>query len=235
MTQCIPNERSHPPSPLPSSMPSKPISSASCALSTVIPMQRRCPKLGPPSHSRGAGHPAHTEPVDRAFVDELMDSPKSLRAYAVSLTGDIHRAEDPVHETVLKAISRQERLKARTSLQSWLFTILRNYFFSGRRTKQRDVEDTDRTHVTMTTTITDQEDRLMVQDLHTVLTKPPREQRKALLPIGGEGLSYEEAVESVGTKVGTITSQVDRARTHLAELMGLVRDDSIAWSHGAPA
>jgi RNA polymerase sigma-70 factor (ECF subfamily) len=39
---------------------------------------------------------AHTVPVDQAFVDGIMASLKSLRAYALSLTRDIHQAEDLV-------------------------------------------------------------------------------------------------------------------------------------------
>jgi RNA polymerase sigma-70 factor, ECF subfamily len=84
-------------------------------------------------------------------------------------------------------------------------------------------------------TIPDQEDRLTVQDLHTALARLPQEQREALLLIGAEGLSYEEAAESLGTKVGTIKSRVNRARTRLTELMGLVQEDGIAGSHGAQA
>ena len=88
----------------------------------------------------------HTEPVDQAFVDELMGSLKSLRAFAISLTHDIHRAEDLVQETVLKAISRQETFEAGTNLQAWLFTILRNLFHSAHRRTQREVEDADGIH-----------------------------------------------------------------------------------------
>jgi hypothetical protein len=102
--------------------------------------------------------------VDQTFVDELMSSLKSLRAYAISLTRDIHQAEDPVQETVLKAIGKQETFEAGTNLQAWLFTILRNLFFSSRRTKQREVEDADGVHAATMITIPDQEDRLAVRD-----------------------------------------------------------------------
>jgi len=67
-----------------------------------------------------------------------MVSLKSLRAYAISLTLDIHQAEDLVQETVLKAISKQEKFEAGTNLRARPFTILRNLYFSGRHTKQRE-------------------------------------------------------------------------------------------------
>ncbi len=178
---------------------------------------------------------AHVEPVDQAFVDELMASLKSLRAYAISLTRDVHRAEDLVQETVLKAISKQEKFEAGTNLQAWLMTILRNLFHSAHRRTQREVEDTDGAHAAGMISIPDQEDRLTMQDLHAALTKLPREQREAIMLVGAEGMSYEEAAEALATKVGTIKSRVNRARNRLAELMGLVHEEGVAGSHGARA
>jgi RNA polymerase sigma-70 factor, ECF subfamily len=236
MTQCIPNERSHP-----AESPS-----LTDAIQTHLGRELRALYGDPDAEKMPRSLDqllnrvaqvirAHTEPVDQAFVDELMGSLPSLRAYAISLTRDVHRAEDLVQETVLKAISKQDKFEAGTNLQAWLFTILRNLFFSGRRTKQREVEDADGVHAATMITIPDQEDRLTVQDLHTALARLPQEQREALLLIGAEGLSYEEAAESLGTKVGTIKSRVNRARTRLTELMGLVQEDGIAGSHGAQA
>jgi RNA polymerase sigma-70 factor (ECF subfamily) len=130
---------------------------------------------------------AHTKPVDQAFVDELMGSLKSLRAYAISLTRDIHRAEDLVQETVPKATSRQEMFEVGTNLQAWLMTILRNQFLSAHRRTQREVEDADGFHAAGMIAIPDQEDRLAVQDLHTALARQPREQGEAILLVGARG------------------------------------------------
>jgi RNA polymerase sigma-70 factor, ECF subfamily len=234
MTQCILNERSHP-----AENPS-----LTDAIQTHLgrelralygdPDEEKMPRSLSQLLNRVAQViRAHTEPVDQAFVDELMASLKSLRAYAISLTRDIHQAEDLVQETVLKAISKQEKFEAGTNLQAWLMTILRNLFHSAHR--RTEVEDTDGAHAAGMISIPDQEDRLAVQDLHTALAKLPREQREALLLIGAEGLSYEEAAEALATKVGTIKSRVNRARTRLAELMGLVHADGIAGSHAAQA
>jgi RNA polymerase sigma-70 factor (ECF subfamily) len=51
--------------------------------------------------------------------------------------------------------------------------------------------------------------------------------------VGAEGLSYEEAAEMLSVKIGTIKSRINRARTRLAELMGLVQEDGSAGLHGA--
>jgi RNA polymerase sigma-70 factor (ECF subfamily) len=71
--------------------------------------------------------------------------------------------------------------------------------------------------------IPDQEDKLALQDLSTALEKLPQEQREAIILIGAEGMSYEDAAEALGVKVGTIKSRVNRARNRLAELMGTPR------------
>jgi len=176
---------------------------------------------------------AHTEPVDQAFVDELMGSLTSLRAYAISLTRDVNRAEDLMQETILKAISKQEKFETGSNLQAWLFTILRNLFFSAHRKTQREVEDADGVHAATMTSQPDQEDRLAVQDLHAALAQLPREQREALLLVAAEGLTYEETAAALGAKVGTIKSRVNRARTRLAELIGGVESDAVAGAHDA--
>ena len=86
---------------------------------------------------------ARTEPVDQAFVDGIVASIPSLRAFAISLTRNGDQADDLVQETLLRAISKQEQFEAGTSLQAWLFTILRNRFFSAHRKSLREVEDGD--------------------------------------------------------------------------------------------
>ena len=163
---------------------------------------------------------ARTEPIDQAFVDGVVASIPSLRAFAISLTRNVDQAEDLVQETVLRAISKQDRFEAGTSLQAWLFTILRNNFFSAHRRSVREVEDGDGSHAATMISVADQEDRIMIQDLEAALSKLPQVHREAIMLVGADGLSYEEAAQTLGCAVGTIKSRVNRARNSLAELMG---------------
>jgi RNA polymerase sigma-70 factor (ECF subfamily) len=55
------------------------------------------------------------------------------------------------------------------------------------------------------------------------LDKLSDDQREALILVGAEGFSYEEAAEIIGCAVGTVKSRVNRARTRLAELLGVSR------------
>jgi len=176
---------------------------------------------------------ARTEPINRAFADGVLASVTSLRAFAISLTRDADQAEDLVQETVLRAISKQEQFVAGTNLQAWLFTILRNQFFSEHRKSLREVEDGDGSYAATMIALPDQEDRIMMHDLEAALGKLPEGQREALILVGADGLSYEEAAQALGCAVGTVKSRVNRARKCLAELMRLASDDGIARFHRA--
>lgn len=66
-----------------------------------------------------------------------------LRRRALKLTGNAHRAEDLVQDTLLKAWAARDSFRPDSRLGSWLFTILRNTFFSDLRKSRREVEDID--------------------------------------------------------------------------------------------
>ena len=172
---------------------------------------------------------AHTEPVDQAFIDGIMAALPALRSFAISLTKNLDKAEDLVQDTVLKAISKQERFEGGTNLQAWLFTILRNNHFSMHRKVNREVEDADGSYAESMIAVPEQEGCLMMAKLQEALARLPKDQREALLLIGLEGVEYEAAALELGCAVGTIKSRVNRARKRLAELLELDRDD---WGRG---
>ena len=62
------------------------------------------------------------------FTEALVLTVPRLRAFAISLTGNLDRADDLVQETVLRAIENVDRFEEGTSLQSWTFTILETCF-----------------------------------------------------------------------------------------------------------
>lgn len=169
---------------------------------------------------------AHTEPVDQAFIAGVMAALPNLRNFAMSLTKRVDQAEDLVQDTVLRALSKHSHFEVGTNLQAWLFTILRNGHFSAHRKTRREVEDAEGVHAASMITIPDQEDRIAIRDLSAALDQLPREQREAIILVGAEGLSYDDAAEALGVKVGTIKSRVNRARTRLTELMGETGQES---------
>ena len=66
-----------------------------------------------------------------------------LRAFAISLCGNSDRADDLVQETLVKAWTNIASFTAGTNMPAWLFTILRNIFYSDYRKRRREVDDPD--------------------------------------------------------------------------------------------
>lgn len=157
--------------------------------------------------------------VEPELRDEILASLPSLRAFAISLSGDYSRADDLVQETLMRAWDHNDRFQRGTNLNAWLFTILRNLFHSEYRKRSREVPDPDGTYASQLQSPPEQDARLDLQDFQQALAKLPPEQREALLLIGAEGFSYEDAAAICNVAVGTIKSRVNRARTRLDELL----------------
>jgi RNA polymerase sigma factor (sigma-70 family) len=168
---------------------------------------------------------ARGEQVEPEFRNGLLAAVPSLRAFALSLTSNPARSDDLVQDTLLKGWQHRARFQPGTNLNAWLFTILRNIFYSDHRKRVREVEDQDGSYAARLATAPHQGDRLDVEDLQTALAKLPPDQREALVLVGAEGVSYEEAATIMGCKVGTVKSRVSRARGRLAELLGYDEED----------
>jgi RNA polymerase sigma-70 factor (ECF subfamily) len=67
----------------------------------------------------------------------------------------------------------------------------------------------------------DQPSHLEFEDVRIALRSLVPVNREALILVGAQGLSYEEAAEVCGVAVGTIKSRVNRARVHLMEVLQL--------------
>jgi RNA polymerase sigma-70 factor, ECF subfamily len=78
---------------------------------------------------------------------DILESVPHLRVFAISLTGDLDRADDLVQEAIVRGLSHLDSFTPGTNMQAWLFTILRNQFHTGYRKRRREVEDPDGQHV----------------------------------------------------------------------------------------
>ncbi|MXQ12877.1 sigma-70 family RNA polymerase sigma factor [Microvirga makkahensis] len=153
--------------------------------------------------------------------EALLAAVPSLRAFAISLSGQVDKADDLVQETLLRALANLHRFELGTNLNAWLFTILRNLFHSEYRKRRREVEDPDGSYASHLRVQPEQGSHLDFEDFRTALARLPSDQREALLLVGASGFSYEEAACICGCAVGTIKSRVNRARLRLAALLNM--------------
>jgi RNA polymerase sigma-70 factor (ECF subfamily) len=159
--------------------------------------------------------------------DAMLKAVPHLRAYAISLTGNIDQADDLVQDALTRGLSNLERFEPGTNMQAWLFTILRNLFHTEYRRRKREVEDPDGTMASRLSVHPAQDGHLDVEDLKVALTRLPIKQREAFLLVAAQGFSYEETAEICEVPIGTIKSRVKRARTGLAELLGIEAAEDI--------
>lgn len=153
--------------------------------------------------------------------EELPTHLPALRAFAISLCRDVTQADDLVQETIVKAWSNFDKFVPGSNMRAWLFTILRNTFFSGKRKTRREVSDPDGIHTAGLYEKPAHDGRLALADFRTAFDKLTPEQREVLILVGASGFSYEEAAEMTGVAVGTVKSRANRARQKLCELLGL--------------
>jgi RNA polymerase sigma-70 factor, ECF subfamily len=159
------------------------------------------------------------ETASASFKSDLLGAIPSLRAFAVSLAQNSDRADDLVQETLVKAWDKQASFQPGTNLKAWLFTILRNEFYSQMRKRGREVQDSDGAMTSRLAIHPSQHGKLDLEDFRSALRLLPEDQREAIILIGAAGFSYEEAADICNCAVGTIKSRVSRARARLQETL----------------
>ncbi|MEL6915503.1 MAG: RNA polymerase sigma factor [Pseudomonadota bacterium] len=159
--------------------------------------------------------------------EQLIEHLGPMRAFALNLTRNSALADDMVQDALVKAWTRIETFEEGTNMRAWLFTILRNTYYSHHRKARREVADVDGTYAASLSTKPDHDGRLQMMDFQDAFALLNDEQREALTLVGAEGFSYEAAAKTCGVAVGTIKSRVNRGRARLTELMGLAEDDAL--------
>jgi len=139
----------------------------------------------------------------------------ALRRFALRLTANEHRAEDLVQETFLKAWANRDKFTLGTELRGWLFTILRNSFYSDLRKYKREVEDADGKLAAQLFAEAAQEHAVELQELIAAIAQLPEIHRRPLVLMGAYGFSQLETADACGCSVGTVKSRVSRGRASL--------------------
>ncbi len=157
--------------------------------------------------------------------DEIIEHLPALRAFAVSLTRDVSHADDIVQDTVVKAWTSFDKYKPGTKLRAWLFTILRNNYYSHHRKFGREIEDVDGTHAAQLTVSPTHDGKLMLEEVMAAFERLSVEQKEVLLLVGAWGFSYEETAEMCGVSLGTVKSRINRGRNALSQLLGYTPEE----------
>ena len=152
-----------------------------------------------------------------------------LRAFAISLSGKVDRADDLVQETLLLAMANIHSFQPGTNMPAWLLTILRNRYRTEYRKYRREIEDVDGRYAESLISPPEQHSRVEFEEFRVALAKLPPDQREALLLVGASGFSYEEAAATCRLRGGD-GQEPGQPGTHAARGAALHRQRSRARS-----
>src|SRR5215207_3002768 len=132
-------------------------------------------------------HRTHKPPVmvTPETREAMLGALPGLRAFAISLTGNRDAADDLVQDAVLRAWTNLDKFEPGSSMSAWLFTILRNLFFSNYRKSRREVQDPDGCHAGRIGTPPNQGYACEYQELLEALAKLSPSSRQALAGAAG--------------------------------------------------
>lgn len=123
------------------------------------------------------------------FKADLLDLIPFLRAFARSLCGNPDMADDLAQETLVKAWQARASFAPGTNLKAWLFTILRNQFYSDRRRAWRQAPWDQDAAERIPGLSSEQGWAAELSDTARALSSLSDEQREALILVGACGLT----------------------------------------------
>jgi RNA polymerase sigma factor (sigma-70 family) len=158
-----------------------------------------------------------TRPDDRSSIVALIPA---LRAFARTFCRDVTEADDLVQETLTKGLANLDKFEPGTRMKSWLFTIMRNTFYTRAKARMREAPGlTDCASGQLVSQAT-QEWSVRSREVHEAINRLPPAKREVLVLVGVLGVSYEEAAEICHCSVGTVKSRLNRARASVLAFLG---------------
>jgi len=138
---------------------------------------------------------------------------RSVRAVAVQIVGDRHRAADAAQDAFFKAYENLRALRKPDVFGMWLAKIARRCAFDVRRQKPREV----RLNTEMARVIEGPNGELDgdKKALLAAVMRLPKSERQVVMLRYFSGHSVRDVAEAAGRNVGTVTKQLSRAHRRL--------------------
>lgn len=138
--------------------------------------------------------------------------------------------EDLAQEVFIKVYKNLSKFKGDSSLYTWIYKITVNLCLDEVKKRKniiyldeklevedgelkRELPSSDKTQVEL------YEEKELKEKLHKCIGKLPEKQRVMIVLRDIKGFSYEEISEITSVKLGTVKSQINRARLKLKELL----------------
>jgi RNA polymerase sigma factor (sigma-70 family) len=156
------------------------------------------------------------------FEDGLQATLPRLRRFAHGLTANHADADDLTQITIERALRACDRWQEGTSLDAWLFRIMRNGWIDAIRSRKRAAlvlapeEEGERVGHDPTAQM---DARIDLARIMQAMEQLPPEQREIVALVLIEGFGYRETAELLDLPIGTVSSRLVRGRKALLALV----------------
>jgi RNA polymerase sigma-70 factor (ECF subfamily) len=142
-----------------------------------------------------------------------------VRRFAYALTGAPDGADDLTQTALVRALAQIDRFEPGTRMESWLMRIVYHAAVDDARRRKRRGPHADVADVPDLIGADGRRDTVAHLDLaaaRNAMARLPEDQRAVLTLVALDGMSYQEAAETLEIPIGTVMSRLSRARRAVA-------------------
>jgi len=164
------------------------------------------------------------------FSYSLNQQSKSLRPFALRLTRDLDDANDLLQDTVLKAFTNRDKFSDGTNLRAWLYTIMKNTFFTNYQRMVRRatfVDTTENLHYINSGEVAienNADGEFTLEDINKCIEKLDEGYRVPFM-MHFRGFKYQEIAEKLELPIGTVKNRIHIARKILKDDLKVYKQD----------
>ena len=137
-------------------------------------------------------------------------------------TGNAEDADDLLQETFIKVYMNLHRYSPEYTFGQWLYTIARNTFIDYVRKRQDDLPIDEKFSSPASNTPTPEESVINSQQRHQIelcIARLPENYRRLIRMRFFDEYSYEEIAVKLSLPLGTVKTQIHRARERMCRLI----------------
>lgn len=154
------------------------------------------------------------------YVKSVTKYAYSLKPFALSLTRNMEDAHDLIQETLLRALSSEEKFTEGTNLKAWLYTVMKNIFINNyRRTKKRNTiievtENIQEIYSRESRVNNLGESNISMENVNSAVNLLQPEFKVPFM-LHFNGFKYHEIADQLTLPIGTVKSRIHFARKEL--------------------
>ena len=160
---------------------------------------------------------------DTAAFEYLFDRYRdAIHRLFLQRTGNAEDADDLLQETFIKVYMNLHRYSPEYTFGQWLYTIARNTFIDYVRKRQDDLPIDEKFSSPASNTPTPEESVINSQQHHQIelcIARLPENYRRLIRMRFFDEYSYEEIAVKLSLPLGTVKTQIHRARERMCRLI----------------